>query len=92
MSNTPSQLQAILEQLATDGNSDTMWRSSDDAIRILSQAEQAIKAAVLEVIGVDEKYPEMPANSGMYNPEMVTRNQLRAEQRKAFNILMGEQL
>lgn len=39
---TDKELNDILSQLATDGTSDTMWRSSEDAARILDAAIAAI--------------------------------------------------
>ena len=42
---------------------------------------QLIYTQVLELIGEDEKYPKLPPNSGMYNPTMITRNQIRQELR-----------
>ncbi|HUC95601.1 MAG TPA: hypothetical protein VMR76_01410 [Candidatus Saccharimonadia bacterium] len=45
---------------------------------------QLIYTQVLELIGEDEKYPKLTPNSGMYNPTMITRNQIRQELRKAL--------
>lgn len=43
-----------------------------------------------EVIGKNDEYPKMLPNAGMYNPELVTRNKLRIEQRAKLAVLLGE--